>query len=374
MSVIRIGMDVHKNSFTLAAYDAEKDDIAYVRKTAPTAKAVKEYLDALRNDIYGDDAEFECGYEAGCLGFALQRDLESKQVPCVILAPTTMAATPTQKKKKTDSRDAETIARCLANNTYSAVHIPTPEDEAVRDFIRMRGDHLADLQRMKHRIVAFCTRKGHSFTDGKTYWTKKHLEWLRKVELSELDRETLNEYLMQLDQLMEKISRLDKRIDELAASEPYAEATSKLQCFLGIKAHTALAFVAEVGDFSRFQEASNFASWLGLVPGECSSGDKTRRTGITKAGNTHLRKLLIEVSYSYMHGAIGHKSVELKKRQEGCDPKVIAYADRCNLRLRRKAWRMRNRDKTANVIKTACARELACFIWGMMRNEIEVAA
>lgn len=372
-SVIKVGMDVHKNSFTLAAYDPEKDAVIRTGKVEPTASAVEAFLEALQDQL--DPAlKFECGYEAGCLGYTLERELSARGLSCVIMAPTTMATTPTAKKKKTDSRDAETIARCLANKTYSAVHVLDQVDEATRDYIRMRDDHQGARKRLKQQILAFCTRKGCRFIEGKTHWTQKHMEWLRKLELSDLDRETLDEYLMQLDQLTEKITRLDKRIAELAQAERYADATSRLQCFLGVQTHTALALVSEVGDFSRFRDASSFASWLGLVPGECSSGDKQRRTGITKAGNTHLRTLLIEASYAFLHGAVGHKSAALRKRQEGCDPQDIAYADRCNQRLRRKACHMRHKDKPVNVIKTACARELACFIWGMMRGDIEAAA
>lgn len=211
-SVIKVGLDVHKNSFTAAVYNATDNDMFCVHKMEPSSKVVKMYVEELR-ERFGQDADIECGYEAGCLGYTLQRELESMQISCVILAPSTMAAAPTNKKKKTDSRDAETIARCLANKTYSAVHIPTLEDEATRDYIRMRNDLLKALKQTKMQIHAFCLRKGKQFTDGKSHWTQKHLDWLRKLELSDLDRETLDEYLMTLDQLQEKIARMDKQTD-----------------------------------------------------------------------------------------------------------------------------------------------------------------
>ena len=172
-SVLNVGMDVHKNSFTLSVYSAEDDTVVSIDKTAPTAAAVEKYLSALREQL-NCDVEFEYGYEAGCLGYTLERELAKRQLPCVILAPTTMAAAPVNKRKKTDSRDAETIARCLANKTYAAVYIPDPEDEATRDYIRMRDDHLGAQKRIKQQITAFCLRKGFTFTEGKTYWTQKH--------------------------------------------------------------------------------------------------------------------------------------------------------------------------------------------------------
>ena len=164
---------------------------------------------------------------------------------------------------------------------------------------------------------------------------------------------------------------MDRRIEELAQEDAYREPVKKLSCFLGIKTHTALATIVEVGDFKRFPTADRFASYLGLVPGERSSGDSQIRLGITKAGNCHVRTLLTEAAQCFSRGRVGYKSRVLKKRQEGNTPEVIAYADRANERLRRKYYQMvLGKNKKANVAKTAVARELACFIWGMMTDHI----
>ena len=145
----------------------------------------------------------------------------------------------------------------------------------------------------------------------------------------------------------------------------------KLSCFLGVQTQTALSSIVEVGDFKRFSSAEKFASYLGLVPGEDSSGDGQTRLGITKAGNTHVRRLLVEAAQSYGRGQAGHKSKALKARQQGNPPEVIAYADKANERLRRKYYKMvLSQGKKANVAKTAVARELACFMWGMMTGNI----
>lgn len=144
----------------------------------------------------------------------------------------------------------------------------------------------------------------------------------------------------------------------------------KLSCFLGIQTQTALSSIVEVGDFKRFSSAEKFASYLGLVPGEDSSGDSQTKLGITKAGNTHVRRLLAEAAQCYGRGQISHKSKVLKARQQGNPSEVIAYADKANKRLRRKYYKMvLSQGRKANVAKTAVARELACFIWGMMTGK-----
>jgi transposase len=270
---------------------------------------------------------------------------------------------------KTDKRDACNIARCLAFNTYSAVHIPTAQDDAVKEYIRMRDSQKKALKAVKQQILALVLRQGYRYELGKNYWTGRHVAWLRSLDLGGLLQETLEEYLITYDYLTNKIERLDMRIEELAGTEHYQEKVKKLSCLIGVKTHTALSVIVEVGDFARFAKADKFAGYLGLVPGEDSSGAKQKRMGITKAGNSHVRRLLVESAQSYTRGAVGHKSAALKKRQAGNTPEVIAYADKANERLRRKFYRMVLKNKSQrNVAATAIARELACFMWGMMTD------
>ena len=194
---------------------------------------------------------------------------------------------------KTDKRDAMKIAKCLAYNTYSPVHIPTKEDLAVKEYIRMRDAHKTALKKAKQQILAFCIRNGHKFSGGKNYWTKKHLKWLRDLKLDTLLREVLDEYLATFTHETDKIERFDKRIAELAEGDSYAQKVHMLSCFIGVRAHTALALITETGDFRRFKTAEQYAAFLGLVPGEHSSSDNQKRLGITKAGNSHLRTCLV---------------------------------------------------------------------------------
>lgn len=292
-SIVYIGMDVHKESYTICSYDFESDDVRYQQKMPSDYKNVLKYIDRIRN-IYGNDYDVVCGYEAGCLGYSLYHQLTSHGIKCVILAPTTMAITNTN-RVKTDKRDAACIARCMAFRTYSEVYVPTKKDEAVKEYIRMRDSHKDSLKRCKQQILSLVLRLGYHF-DGKSYWTIKHLKWLKDLEMDELFRETLDEYMLTYEQLKDKIERYDERIEELAQEKEYRENVNKLKCFIGIKTHTALSFVVETGDFKRFKKANNYASFLGLVPGEMSSGEKQCRTKITKAGNSHLRTLLIEAA------------------------------------------------------------------------------
>lgn len=364
-----IGMDVHKESFSLCYYDMMANQVKHEVKIGANVNYVVNYVQELRK-LYGQDAEVLCGYEAGCLGFSLYHQLQAHDIPCVVIAPTTMMIEG-RKRVKTDKKDAAQIAKALAFRGYQSVHIPTDEDEQVKEYIRMRTDHKLALKKVKQQILAFCLRHDHRYTEGTSNWTQKHLRWLRSLNTEGLYAEILTEYLLTYDMLVDKIERFDQRIEELAQEEDYHEKVSKLSCFIGIKTITALSIVTEIGDFNRFATAQHFAAYLGLTPSENSSGETEKKGGITKAGNSHIRRLLVESSQSISKGTIGYKSKDLKRRQEGNAPAVIAYADRANERLRRRYYKLvLGKNKKHNVAKTAIARELACFIWGMMTEHI----
>ena len=368
-SIVYVGMDVHKEQYTVCCYTYEKDKVEYKQTLPSDYRLILKYLEQVRTKYEGE-VSFVCGYEAGCLGYSLYNQLRDHAVDCKILAPSTMAITNTN-HVKTDKRDAANIARCLAFRTYSEVYVPDAEDNEIKEYIRMRDDQKLYLKKVKQQILAFVLRQGKHFEGGKTYWTIAHLKWLKSVELSALQRETLNEYLVTYEYLTDKIERFDKRIEELATSEKYAKKVKNMSCFLGIKTHTALSMIVEVGDFERFEKAPKFAAFLGLVPSEDSSDQRINRYSITKAGNSHLRRLLVEAAQSYTRGAVGHKSIALKQRQQGNAPEVIAYADKANERLRRRFYKMTlNKGVNRNVATTAIARELACFIWGMMTEHV----
>ena len=368
-TTVYVGMDVHKENISLCCYTIENDSAKYMQKIKSDYKLILRYIAGMRS-IYGETADFVCGYEAGCLGFALYHQLVNHDQKCIILAPTTMMEEKGRKRIKTDKRDAVLIARCLAYHSYSPVHIPTDQDEQVKEYIRMRDDHKLQLKKTKQQILAFCLRHGYVYDGGSNHWTAKHLQWLRSLTPEALYAETLSEYLLTYASLSDKLERFDQRIEELASKDEYRSSVSKLSCFLGIRTTTALATIVEVGDLKRFAKPENFASYLGLTPGENSSGGDRNQLSITKAGNTHVRRLLVEAAQSFGKGQIGYKSKALKERQSANPPETIAYADKANERLRRKYYRLTlHHGKKANVAKTAVARELACFIWGMMNEQ-----
>ncbi len=191
----------------------------------------------------------------------------------------------------------------------------------------MRDDAQALLKQTKQQINALCLRHGKTF-DGNSRWTPKHMQWLRAIHFENaIVQETFNEYMVTLGELSDKVERLDKRIEEFSRLDDYAEKVNKLVCFKGIKTHTAMSLIVETGDFQRFPSAPQYAAFLGLVPGEHSSSDSRNRLPITKAGNSHLRRLLVEAANSYSRVRLGRKSADLKQRQQGNPPEVIAYAD-----------------------------------------------
>lgn len=367
-SITYVGLDVHTTNYTAACYRFETDNTFAVAELKPKAEEIVKYLARVKKNL-GEDCEFLCGYEAGCIGYSLYHELTAKGIKCVIMAPSTIESAPVN-KIKTDKRDAKKLARCLATGGYKAVHVPTDEDNAVKEYIRMRDDVNEALKRIKQQITAFCIRNGKTYRNvvGKNYWTQKHLNWLEKLEFKNpVLRETLEEYIAVFYTLREKIDTYDAKIAEISQTPRFEEPVKKACCLLGIATHTAMATISEISDFTRFPSASSFAAYLGLVPGDHSSSDKRNQLSITKQGNTHVRRLLVEAAQSYSKGQIGKKSVALKKRQAGMDSKIIAYADKCVERLKRKYVRIALHSNR-NVAKTAIARELACFIWGLMTN------
>ena len=373
--IIKIGMDVHSTNYTLCAMEptiGAEDRIFGQVQVAPDYKEVICFIESLKMKLgFFDHYSIECGYEAGCLGYTLYHQLMCAGIKCVILAPTTML-TPQGQRIKTDKRDAHLIAQCLCYGGYHPVYIPTGEDDAVKEYLRMRDDHKLALKKLKQQINAFVLRHGNLYAGTK--WTIKHVTWLKKLELDSMYRETLDEYMVSYEEQEAKIERYDQRIEEIAAEARYKKNAEKLGCFLGISTHTALSLIVENGDFKRFAKGNTYAAFLGLVPGERSSSKNVNRLGISKAGNTHLRCLLIEAAKGICKGVIGHKSKNLRSRQSAQPADVIAYADKANTRLRSKYYKMIRHGKKKNVAVAAVARELSCFIWGMMTGNISITS
>lgn len=368
-SILFVGMDVHKNSYSLCCYDKESGEISREVRCTADAKLIKKYVLDIQKDMK-DDMSIKCGYEAGCLGFSLYKSLKTIGIDCDILTPTTMHHSSKNKVVKTDKMDARNIAINLANGIYRPVHIPDDEDLKVKEYIRMTNNFKKELKKVKQQILAYVLRLGYNY-EGKSKWTIGHIKWLRNLEMDLIEKEILSEYLAQYDLLVDKIERFTSRIDELSHTERYEEKISKLRCFKGVDTLSAMTIQVETSDFNRFPNAKAYASFTGLTCGEQSSGDKRNTTSITKQGNSTLRTTLVECAQAIVKGSIyAPKSKRLKARQKGQSVEVIAYADKAAERLKKRYDRLIRRSMPHNKAIVAVARELACFIWGMETGNI----
>jgi transposase len=305
-----------------------------------------------------------CGYEAGPLGYGLMRELEALGLQCMVVAPALIPVRPGD-RIKTDRRDARKLAGLLRAGLLTAVHPPTPEQEAVRDLSRARQAVKTDQMRQRHRVSKFLLRRGVRWTLGRRAWTKTHLTWLRGQRLAHAaDQAILDDQLLGLEQLEGRLLALDAKLEAIAQAAPYQEPVGWLRCFKGIDTLTALAWVAELHDWRRFDSPRALMAYLGLVPSESSSGGQEKRGAITKAGNVRLRRLLVEAAWHYRHRP--GVSERLRARRAGQPSRVIAIADRAQQRLHARYTRLQARGKAHNKIVVAVGRELAGFLWAAM--------
>ena len=365
-----IGIDVHSETYSISTYNPQTETFIGECTVEADARNVIRYVSKLRKET-AMPVSIDVGYEAGPTGFGLKRELEKAGIRCHVMAPTSIYRPAAGVRVKTDARDARSLARAVYWGSYSEVMPLSEEDEAYRDYIRMRDDRNDELKRAKQHLLSFLLRRGKQY-QGKNYWTQKHMGWLRKIEFGNpVDQLTFKEYLNEVTRLMDAIELLDAEIEEFSRNERYAENVSRLRCFAGIDTHSAMVMVTEIGDYGRFPSAEAFASYLGLTPGEHSSGKSAIKTGITKTGNTHCRRMLCESANAIARTNPYKKSKRLLSRQIGMDPDVIAYADRGSSRIKKKYYALKENGKHSNVAKAACARELACFIWGMMTGNYD---
>jgi transposase len=361
-SVLYVGMDVDKEKIAIAVLRGTDVDVAEESVIRNEPLAVRKCFAKLKKS----GEVFAC-YEAGCFGFSLYRQLMEMNVGCMVAAPGLIPHRPSD-RIKTDRRDARTLVRALRNGDLSGVHVPTKKDESVRDYLRMYEDAKSDLKKVKQRTLHFLLRRRLRYREG-GHWTEKHKAWMRSLEMEQpIDQETLSEYLSQIADLEERCRRIARRIEEISAEKEYGNRVASLKAFKGIETLIALSLVVEIGDFRRFAAADQFMAFLGLVPSERSSGDKRRLGGITKAGNSHLRKLLIEAAWHYR--SYHATSSRLMKRRIGLEAPLVSYANRAGRRLNRKYYHLVLKGKRTQVAATAVARELSGFIWGAMVGKV----
>jgi transposase len=242
--------------------------------------------------------------------------------------------------------------------------VPSADQEAVRDLVRARDDVRKDLTAARSRLGKFLIRHGRRYHGGEN-WTQRFWVWLRSQEFErECERLTFEHYVHEVEHHLERRADLDREIERVARSEPYAERVAKLTCLRGISTLSAVALLAEIGDFRRFDSPRQLMAYVGIVPREYSSGGKERRGGITKTGNGHVRRILIEASWAYRHRpAFGPRAKQALKHQPA---RVAEYAGKAQNRLHRRYVRLVGRGKKPQVATTAVARELCGFVWGLM--------
>lgn len=360
-----VGMDVHKNSIVIAVLEDDQP-----RKEALTVtidndpKAIRRLVTRLRRG----GSELRVCYEAGPCGYELYRQLTDMGVCCEVIAPS-LIPKKAGDRIKTDRRDARKLASMYRGDLLTTISVPDEDQESIRDLVRAREAVVRDVRAARHQLVKFLLRRGHIFRETRN-WTLKHRAWIRRQQFEHAaTHKAFEHYRTHLEYLEERHAELEAEIVSIAQDEPYRAVVGRLMCLRGVKEITAMILISEIYDFRRFATAPEFTAYIGLVPSEHSSGGPghEKRGGITKTGNKHARRALIEAAWHYRH----HPTLQgaLKKRIEGQDPGIVRHAWKAQRRLNRTYWKMVAKGKQTPVAATAVARELAGFVWALMVDE-----
>jgi transposase len=354
-TTVTVGLDVHARSIRLAAVRA--DELLEERTLPYDEDAVERLLRRWPS--------VRCCYEAGPTGFGLYRHLVERGIDCAVVAPGLVPQRPGD-RVKTDPRDARKLARLHAGGLLEPIYVPSPELEAARDLVRAREDARLDRMRDRHRLSKFCLRHGRLLPTSS--WTVTRRIWLGQQRFEHAAEQiAFDAYLHAVDLVDRRIEQLEQAIRAAAEQGAWRELVARLRCLRGIDTLTAFALVAEIGDFCRFRSAQEFMAFVGLVPSEHSSGEQRRQGAITKVGNAHVRRLLVESAWhARQRPKVGY---ELARRHRSQDAAVIERAWRCQQRLHQRWQRMAGRGKPHQKIVVACARELAGFVWAIATEQ-----
>lgn len=362
-SIIYLGMDVHKDSITIAVLPAGAKDPTRLDRIANELPKLKRYLDRLARD-----GTLQACYEASGAGYVLERAMREWGYACEVIAPSLIPQRPGVQRKH-DKHDAMQLARLYRAGELTPVRIPTVTEERTRDLVRCRETFQREIVKSRHYILKFLARRGFVFREG-TNWRQPHLRWLRQLAsasspLAPEDRLVFGEYLALLDYKLQRREELDRQIEQLALTPALATAVGYLQCFRGVAVHGAMVLATELVDWRRFAKAGQLAAYVGLISREDSSGDRERKGSITKAGNSHCRHVLIQAAWSYHHRP--QLSVDLKRRQQGQPAAVVAHAWKAQQRLHKRFQHLAYR-KQPQIAVVAVARELVGFLWAVMKE------
>jgi transposase len=324
-----------------------------------TPEAVRKLVKKL-----GPAATLRACYEAGPTGYVLYWQMTELGVACEVVAPT-LIPVKAGDRVKTDRRDAVKLARCYRAGELTAVWVPDAEHEALRDLVRAREAAKKDQLRARHRLGKCLLRHGRRPPAGVKAWTERYLGWVNTVRFEQAAQEaTLLDYKAEVEHMAQRIVRLERAIDEAVEAAPAAKRAviGALQALRGVAKLTAVTLVAEVGQLSRFAHPKQLMGYSGAVPSESSSGGSRRQGAITKTGNAHVRRVVVEAAWNYRHRP--HIAPALRKRQEGLSPRVREIAWKAQHRLHRRFMRLQVTKEHQKVV-TAVGRELLGFIWAI---------
>jgi transposase len=355
-----VGMDTSSRKHQVAMLlPGSREVVAW--DVASDRKSIERLIRRLKREARG---RLEVCYEAGPCGFDLQRQMEGAGVRCMVVAPSLVPVKPGD-RVKTNRRDAQKLASYLRAGTLTPVRVPQAAEEAVRDLCRCREQAVEDQMRARHRLSKFMLRRGYRWPQRA--WTKGYWAWVRTLRFAEAsDQVVFESYVLEVEHVEERVRGLTVALEEASQRDPYREPVGWLRCLRGFDTVTAMTVVAELYGVERFEGPRSLMAYLGLVPSEYSTGDRSRRGAITKAGNRHVRRVLIEASWHYARRPALSKA--LRRRREGQPAWAVGIADTAMSRLHRRYWHLVKSRKAPNVAVTAVARELAGFVWAMLQR------
>jgi transposase len=358
MATVRfIGLDVHKDTIAMAVADSDGSEPSLLCTIANDSVQLLKRLRKL-----GGGKRLVCGYEAGPTGYGLQRDLKRAEIDCRVIAPS-LVPVQVGNRIKTDRRDAVKLARFLRSGDLTEVVVPDEATEAMRDLERARDDAKRAERSARHQLSKFLLRHGRIYP-GKTTWTQKHLEWVGRQRFHfDAQQRVLTDYLHAVQEAGERVGRLTRDIAELVHSWKLRPLVKALQALRGVQLTTAVVLAAELGNMRRFKSAPQLMAYLGLVPSEYSSGESKRRGGITKTGNGHARRALVESAWAYRFRPSLSRAI--RERSQGLSNEVRRIAWKAQERLHRRYCRLGGRGICRQKVITALARELAGFVWAI---------